>query len=343
MALQALSFVGSEDPTEGMMLPPVRRYADPFIGDWRQIPFGVVPDRWDEEIWPHVADGLDAEERAYLSAVAAHPAHAELALVARASGLDVAGTRWPTPLPDGASLWALPIPKFKVVREAAYARVVKAALELADGRPAEAERSLREVVSAGFVLADHGTTLIENLIGTVIVATGANALEGFYGVLGRNGDAEMLRRARDAASEATEIAQRASTVDAGALFRVMPEIVVDDGVVRGMRWEYFMLTSGITPCNNMQRMVLGPDTAYTEWMEQARARLVRYPGEEEIFDIARRGILATKGEERTAWPSTCSRSRSAHARSRVAAPACCKRCRCSESTSPLLQGQAGCR
>jgi hypothetical protein len=118
-----------------------------------------------------------------LGAVAGHEALTAFSRLARPPDLDAALARWPDPLPAGMTIAELPIPRFGGLRTAAYARIGAAAFEVEQGRPERPEQMVREVISVGFLLGDHGPTLIENLIGHTIVRTGGVAL----GAVGRGG------------------------------------------------------------------------------------------------------------------------------------------------------------
>ena len=73
-----------------------------------------------------------------------------------------------------------PLPSFEGSRELAYAAVSRAAYHMALGQRDSAETVLRSIVSFGFAFIDNGTSGLEAVIGSVIVAIGRDALHRFY-------------------------------------------------------------------------------------------------------------------------------------------------------------------
>jgi hypothetical protein len=175
------------------------------------------------------------------------------------------------------------------LREGASARIAAAAHDLANGRAADAEQKVREVVSVGLLLGDEGPTLIDNLIGNVVAETGGTALEGLYESAGRDADAERLRELQAAARRTAQRIHTAPPEGTEAFVRSLPLLVMDTTTVRGLRWEFFGLTTMLTPCLNLHRMVFGPDDEYRRFLEEARASLVRWPSEAGLYELARAG------------------------------------------------------
>lgn len=296
-ALHALTFAGTGREPQFLERAPARRYGEPIFPDARGGPTGLFPGQWAERLFPRVASrGLSDEEREYLGDVADHPALAELRLLARAPRMDVTGARLSLPLPDSAAFLTLPSPKFSAVREAAYALIGAAALHMDAGRMDEAEETLRQVVSAGLLMADEGTTLLDNLVGIMIAHDGGLALEQLYESSGQAEDAQRIRAARQATERAAELAAvgRAEQ-DLQAVLRGMPDVVEDRDALRGLRWEYFAGFNTFAPCINTHKVVFGPDASYEGWLERVRPVLVRYEGEEELYALARNGWVATRG------------------------------------------------
>ncbi len=293
-ALHALGYVGDQRRLD-LMQDPVREYDGSWFPDVGPEPLGIAPHLWARQLFPKVRQGLTRQERGLLEEVAAHPAHREFELLARAPAVDVAGTRWVLPLPDSLTMYSLPIPRFSSIRTGAYARVGVAALHLAEGRPAAAEETLRGIISAGFLVAEEGPTFIDNLIGYTIVKIGGDALESLYLASGRAEDAENLRWMRETA-ESVEMLARTAGVggDVQASLQRMADVVVSPQSIRGLKWEFFVLLNTIGPCMNAHRVVFGPDERYTTWLETARSHLVRYPSEAEVFSAAQRGLMGTR-------------------------------------------------
>jgi len=286
-ALHSLEFVGApvgaEDPHE---LPPVRPYPDSWF------PTDFYPDAFSEgvgrEFVLQIRTGFAPDELEAVRQAAAHPAQAEFDLIATADRIDMVATRWVTPFADTINVLSLPWPRFEALRSAALARVSLGISHQLAGRTAEAERSMREVVSTGFLLIEHGPTLIDNLIGVVIANIGGDALEGLYEVQGRTADLETIRWAREAATNAARAARTGTPEDdIHTTLRGIPDIVVNDEALRGLRWEYFATFNLLSPCINLHKMVFGPEDTYEEWLDDARETLVRVPGEAPLFDLAK--------------------------------------------------------
>lgn len=288
-ALQSLLFVGGGPVDELFRVPP-RRYEPDFSADPTPESLALTGEGWKEGLFSRAREGLTDEERTFLDSMAAHPALAEFAVLSRARALDALGARYRLPFPEGTTSMALPLPRFSRAREGGRAMVARAALEVDGGLEAEAEGTLREVVSAGFLMLDEGPTLIDNLIGSVLVREGGDGLEALYRITGQEEKAGAIAASR-------EIAERAMNVS-GALadwqgseeaLASMPEAVTGPGTVRGLRWEFFLVLNGLSPCLNAHKVVFGPDRDMEIFIEEAREVLVRYPSEAALFDLMREG------------------------------------------------------
>jgi len=295
-ALQNIAFVGFAGAPEPMERAPTTTY------EMAWFPTSDFPDPFSEAVAADLmgrplADFTPEEQRA-LRQAAAHPAHAEFHLLARARLADVVSGRWTIPFPDSLTFQELPWPRFQAFRTAALAQVAKAAVEVDDGRQDEAEHTLRELVSTGFLLIDQGPTLLDNLIGVELTRVGADGLEGFYRRTGRPELAESLSWAREGALAAAR-KSRAGLIpeDARALLQGVPELVENENALRGLRWEYFATFNMLGPCINLHKMVFGPDETYEEWRRRAERTIVRVPGEAELFDLAESGVLGSGGQE----------------------------------------------
>lgn len=302
--LQVIAYAGSTRAPDPLEREPIRRYARPWIAE--PNPTGAHPAHWAERLLPGIRDA-EPDVRAFIAEVASHPAQAEIQRLARAGAMDAVGGRWQMPLPDTVSLFNLPFPRLSGLRQAAYARIAAGIHAFAEGRPDEAELAMREAISMGFLLVDSGYSLIENLIGLIIVENGADALERLYRASGRADEADDLQWARQSAVRAAERVQAGtpmpfSTAAALATIRAMPEVVLDTAALSGVRWEYLLLLNTLAPCMNLNRAVFGPGQEYEDWIESARERLVRYPSEAAIFEAGRSGFFGPAGHgSQTAW------------------------------------------
>lgn len=293
--LQDLMYVGDgHEPVPGER-PPSRVFDEPWFpdGDGGENPLGLAPHFWGDSLLDRVALGLSEGQRQYLQGLAAHPAHDTFGRLARATALDAGSARWDMPFTASTTMATVPVPRFGSIREAAHVRVGLAALAFADGETGQAEEYLTEVISVGLLLGDEGPTLIDNLIGVVLVETGGAGLESLFRVSGQAGRAAELSRLRQVAERAAQRVPAGLPATSEGFVRALPTLVLDSGGVRGFRWEYFINLSTIAPCMNLNRMVFGAGEDYNAFLEEARAALVRYPSDEALFELARHGWAGT--------------------------------------------------
>lgn len=289
--LHDLMYVGIDDEPPAGERPPFRRIAQPWIPDLGDIPnpFGLEPFLWGDSLIERVAEGIDAEQREYLSSVAAHPASADFSRLASATVLDAGSARWETPFPPAMTMATMPLPRFRSLRGAANAHVAAAAYELSEGRVDRAEHLLSEVISVGFLLGDQGTTLIDNLVGYALIEVGGDALGDLYRATGQTEAAAELSRLSQVAERSARLVRVDRSQGAEAWVQSLPALVLDTTLVRGLRWEYFINVATMAPCLNMHRMVFGADESYRTFVEQARESLVRWPSDDDVFEIAQYG------------------------------------------------------
>ena len=294
-ALQNIAFVGSGGATEPMEQSP----GTPYETGW--FPTPDFPDPFSESVATELMSrrfaDFSAEEQAALRQASSHPAHEDFHLLARAEIADVVSGRWTLPFPDSMTFQELPWPRFQAFRTAGLAQVAKATVEASNGASEEAEHTLRELISTGFLLIDQGPTLLDNLIGVELTRMGGDGLEGYYRRIGEADRAESLEWARDGALAASRKARAGlRPEDARALLQGIPDVVENDDALRGLRWEYFATFNMLAPCINLQKMVFGPDATYDEWRRRVERAIVRVPGEQELFDLAESGVLGSGGQ-----------------------------------------------
>ncbi|MEO5510787.1 MAG: hypothetical protein ABIV28_08860 [Longimicrobiales bacterium] len=290
IAIANLSGIGRAPSPSSFLKAPAVRYED-----WGKAPagFDITSALAGGRLF--MADSLKPDERAYLAESAKHPAHAEFAIAGRAVHADLAGARFNLPLPDTLTAASLPIPKFGPLRVATYMHIGKAAIEHLEGRDADAERTLREAVSLGFLIMEEGNTLIEGLIGNVLLNTAITSLEQFYRSTGRTQEADLMKAKREGAERAIEVAQIV-TPDPGfsSSIAMMPAYAVNPAAVRGMRWEMFATFNSIASCISLQNVVFGAGDDYDTWLAKTRSTLVRYPSEAAMFDVSKAGFFGGK-------------------------------------------------
>jgi hypothetical protein len=293
--LNTLSYVGrSDEDFDEPLADPVHRYETSwFPVETPAVWAAHIPPTWSDSVWTQADDGLSVEQLAYLREVAAHPAHAELSRLARASELDQIGGAFDLPFEPDAVFFELPIPHSSALRAGADAHFATAALHSVEGRHDEAIRLTREVISVGLLLMDESPHLIGNLIGSRLVEAGGRALRQ---ALRRSGDTSALA-ALDGAVGAAERATASAFSGRPAhrpggqdFLAAARELALDPEGVRGLRWESAHITAVVTPCLNMHNIVFGPGLAYERWLAEVRAGLVRYEAEADYFEVAARGL-----------------------------------------------------
>ena len=251
-----------------------------------------------------VAKGFTPEEMGYLRAVATSPAWKEFDLVARAPAVDFVGGRFRVPFGAGATAEQMPIPSFKAAKEFAYASASRAAYHMATGQRDSAETALRSTVSFGFALIDDGTTLIEELMGAVIVGIGREALERFYfiehdaqfartGTVLPDGLSRFLIATHDSRAgipsasrpdRVPDAALRGAPASTEDWRKHLLARVTDPATHRGERFESLRALS-MSSCSNVRDLLLGPRSDATDAIHLARQDLARYPSERALIDL----------------------------------------------------------
>jgi hypothetical protein len=299
-ALHVLASMGARNRNDEAMKSPPRTYDEWFLPGGTENPMGLKPHVWPVELIPTVLEGLSPEGEAYLREISRHPALAEFETLAHAQAADFLGARFLLPLPADMTPMSFPIPRLSGLREGGYAMVAKAAVELLDGRPEEAERTLRTLLSTGALMAEESPTLIGSLIGFVLVFNGADGLEALYGATGREEEAQSIRRIRAATRKASEMAQQ-GTFGGGsdAALRGFSRTVISEEAVRGLRWEFLFTLTGLNPCINPNRVLFGPGEEWAGFLRSAENGLVRYPAEQALFDLFKKGWFDSRGQDGT--------------------------------------------
>ena len=160
---------------------------------------------------------------------------------------------------------------------------------------------LFELISVGFLLGDNGPTLMDNIIGVALVQSGGHALENLYAATGRREALDELVGLREAADRAANRVRVLRFQGTETWVRSLPDLVFDTTAIRGLRWEYFIGVTTLTPCLNLQRMVFGPDEEYDAFLQRAHDSLVQWPSEEGLFEVASAGWLGTIESEGETW------------------------------------------
>ena len=272
-------------PDEQPVTRPIDRV---WIPDLENSPFGKEAAVCDT-LLTRGAEGFTSEETEYLERIASNPGFAELSVVARASEMDYLGARLVPQHKFPGIL--LPVPHLLEVRSAGRALVAKAALQLSRGRPFEAEETVRETISFGFVAMSEGHSLIELLIGASVVESGLKSLEDFYSATGQETRASELRTRRQAATTTIEEVQERVPLEFRSAEmtnarRVFMGIARDRQRIRGDRWEALQILA-LAPCSNAKELTFGPSEEWNRTFDIARTSLVRFPSEQQLFENTR--------------------------------------------------------
>jgi hypothetical protein len=291
-SLQILATAGLAGPENEWFRPPVRLLEARFIPEGSKSAVGIVPQKWPIDLFPMAAAGFSPDAEAHLRQVALHAGLSEFETLGRAEALDVMGARFALPLPKDASAISLPIPRLNQVREAGLAMVARSVIQYLDGDFEGAELTLKTLISAGLVYGKDAPFLIDTLIGYVLVGYGADALIGLYEASGRTQQADALRWVREATQTMGKATRSSSFGDnASESLQRMPSRVLSETELRGIRWEYFMLLAGISPCINSHQIVFGPGMSQEDFMRSAKKELVRYPTEAAVWEVLGKGFF----------------------------------------------------
>jgi len=261
--------------------------------------WGDVPDT--ARVLEQAVRGFTPAQMAWLRAFDAHPVWDAFHKVATARALDYFGARFRLPLPDaidGPAVrrgdrsfgWGY-LPGLGGLSRVAWYNTSRAALRLAERRPEEAERILRETVSVGLRIADE-----DPRVAAAVVREGRRALEQLARLTGRT--VPGLLRVAGSLPAAPAGAGPESAIDLGAR-RPRAEILAaanDTSLPRDSRYGG-LLTIATLPCFNVREMIFGPDPDILGAFDTARRTLARFPSDSARIDVLER--IATG--ERPGW------------------------------------------
>jgi hypothetical protein len=287
-ALHALAFTGRDpDLRDVAFQRPARVYPVPWAAEGvppaplppldRLAGSGTIARAW--------AGQLGREEVAFLEQAAAHPAHGEFAIVARAAAADLAGTRWTTAALVSTPSWLLPVGHIGPLRSGAHTHIALATLYAARRDERGAETALRAVISTGLLLGREAVGQLDVFVGATMVDHASTALAELYEATGRIAEAGALantRAALEATSRLTRTLERRA--GRGGSLRGLMDVAADSTLPRGVRWEALHTVSLGVACHNPHVAVFGTGAEHAAWLATARAGLVRSPAEAHLFD-----------------------------------------------------------
>ena len=284
----------------GQPLPPP---LTPLPRGWPGIPlnpraeWGDVPDT--AFVLEQALRGFTPAQMAWLRAFDAHPVWAAFHTVATARAVDYYGARFRLPLPEriDASAILRGVGPFEWghglsdLSRLAWYNTSRAALRLAERKPEEAERILRETVSVGLRIVYEDPS-----VAAAVVREGRRALDQLARLTGRT--APGLGRVHDSQSAAPTGIGPDSAPDLGAR-RPRADILAsatDTLRSRAGRYRALWVLSTL-PCLNAREMIFGPDPDILAAFDEARRSLARFPSDSARIDALER--IATG--ERPGW------------------------------------------
>ncbi|MEP6619175.1 MAG: hypothetical protein ABJE47_07670 [bacterium] len=234
--------------------------------------------------------GFSPREMAYLRALATSPVWHEYDLIARAPAVDFVGGQLKIPFGSEAVAWQRPIPHYKEARELAYAAVSRAAYYMANGQRDSAETVLRSIVSFGLAFVDNGTTLIDELIGDMIVGVGRDALQRYFVIT------------HDARATLPALRVPRKEFPSGAAFRAANALsgeqsrsrllakATDPLLAPGERFESLRFLSA-SSCMTVRELMFGQGADVAAAIAKARLTLARFPSERALVDLETRWAM----------------------------------------------------
>ena len=233
-----------------------------------------------------VAKGFTPQEMAYLKTLATAPVWPNFDLVSRAPAVDFIGGRFRVPFGTDVKSYDLPIVRYKAVREIASAALSRAAYHMALGQRDSAETILRSVVSFGFALVDNGTSILDELIGSMIVGTGRDGLRRYYVITGdpRASLPALMPLQRVEGKPGSALPSRTGSDD---MRRQLIARSRDPKAYPGERYEALHMLS-MSACTNVRELMFGRRSEVTDALRAASTGLARYPSERALVELVGR-------------------------------------------------------
>lgn len=257
--------------------------------------------RLQEVILSLAATRLTPEQRAFLETLSTNTVWEDFRTVALAPRIYLADALLVLPLSAQVEPNYIPIGALSGSSQLTYANASRAAWHLANGRPREAERTLREGVSFGFRLLDNSYTEAAVITGATIVATARDALERLYLVTGDSA------RAREIASlRADDPRRRLRAMPPVADRALLLQQLVDPPTPQGLRWQ-LILHARSAMCGNAREILFGPSPQLTRALDSARTLLARTPAEQALFTVHSEALTRAALRRRRAPLATLSR------------------------------------
>jgi hypothetical protein len=236
--------------------------------------------------------GFSPAELAHLESVAHDEVWSVVDQVSAAQSLDLLGGAFEQPFRSDAFSLAMPDLPFSRLRELAYANASRAAYFVATGKPDEAERALRSVLSLGFLLIDNGTSTIDAIMGAVIAGIARDGLHQLYGITGNEPGLALTAQpappGRVAESEPVSLAEQQQQLVATASNGALPRTVRQEALTK----------LSLSPCGSARGTLLGMDADVQALFSRPDPSLARFPSEREYLQLLSETVVRLPPE---AW------------------------------------------
>ena len=229
--------------------------------------------------------GYSVSEMVYLRDIATAPFWKDFDAVSLAAKVDVVGGLYDTPFTPDAQLIAFPTVDFQDAKQIASAAVSRATYYLASGKPADAERVLRTIISFGFTFIDQGVTAVDALVGRMVVDIGRDGLHQLYLQTGRG---DLVVRLEPVVRPKSSVRARQTPFDVASARAAALSLIGDPAVPRSLRMETLEMLSYGGSCGSVGAMLTGPSDELRRAVASARASMARYPSEQAFFDLIER-------------------------------------------------------
>ena len=292
-AIQTLLLTGSPRGLDPLELPPVRRPPAWWAGEAPPLP--LPPHEWARSLHGAAERGEVPESgRAFMRAMARHPANREFDALAEAARADIAGARWKRL--DGRTLasFELPVPRYVELWSGVRGRIAGAFHLASAGQEREARRRLSTVVHLGRLMYTDGPLTLDAVVGSAIAREGSMALDALEGTVPLLATDTPLSSSRP--SGAPGAGERLRWLGAHR------EAVGDPTLARGIRWEGFMLTRTFQPCASLSAVLWGPSEEAEARSRDVVQALAAYPSERAMAEVLTEGYLGTRaGADGWGW------------------------------------------
>lgn len=287
LALQAIANTGTPR-RESLLIDVPGSSPRPWIPD--SEPFGA----WSgDSLMRHARSGLTKGERAWLQQLGSHPGLPLLDTVTFAVALDP-WAALKTPLPRDLNAFSLPIPSMKPIRDAARMQLYRAALAVADRKPAVADSLTRAVITFGLRLRDDSDLLIGTIIGNTIAREGGLALAALWRAGGKAAEADALVMALQLPPRVVDTSMAEDGSSPRALRAALIRGATDGANGRAIRFEHLVVL-GMTSCADLRELLYGPTPAAAAAFAATAPLFQRSPKEQEVFARMSFGIASSQG------------------------------------------------